>query len=107
MEETLFTPAAVMELLAGIEELSEYDIGFEYNESSSIDFIIGDSVYSINDDAVEIEVDEQDLSLVTEVNNETLNEFDGDSEIESGLIKEIAKTLTIGGLIRLVKKILF
>ena len=107
MEELVFTPAAVLDLLSSIEELKDYDIEF-YNDNNTMSFTIGESKYEINTKVAEdVEVPEEVLDEVSEINEENYEPYldqvaDGDV-VEGGLIKELIKTLAIGGLVRLTK----
>lgn len=107
----LFTPAALMDLLTQIEELNDKEI--EINESSdgSISLKIGDSTYKINSsDATELAADGDTVDAVDEINMEAYEEVQDRTEDEdpvtSGILKELAKSLMLGGMIRLSKKLL-
>jgi len=107
----LFTPAALMDLLTQIEELKDKEI--EINESSdgSISLQIGESTYKINSsDAAEIEADDYIIDAVDDINMEAYEEVQEKSEDEepvtSGMLKELVKSLMLGGMIRLSKKLL-
>ena len=107
----LFTPAAIMDLLTQIEELKDKEI--EINESSdgSISLQIGDSTYKIDSsDATELEADEDTVDAVDEINMEAYEEVQDKAEDEepvtSGMLKELVKSLMLGGMIRLSKKLL-
>lgn len=106
MDELIFTPAAVLDLLSSIEELKDYDINFE-ESGSGIVFSIGDSRYEIKNSSAEaVEVPEEVVDEVAEINEENYEPYisdDGES-VEGGLIKEIIKTLALGGLVRLTKR---
>lgn len=107
----LFTPAALMDLLTQIEELKDKEI--EINESSdgSILLMIGESTYNIDSsDATELAADEYTIDAVDEINMEAYEEVQDKSENEepvtSGVLKELVKSLMLGGMIRLSKKLL-
>ena len=96
-ESILFTPAAVLDLLSQIDELSDLDIG--------------SSIYEIdNSNATTISVDTSTADTIEDVNEQAyddiVDEFDDSETIESGIIKEIAKTLLLGGMLRVGSKIL-
>lgn len=106
MDELVFTPAAVLDLLSSIEELSDYDIDFN-EDDSKITINIGESSYEIEkNSASDVEVPDEVVEEVAEINDENyepyLAEEDGES-VEGGVIKELLKTLAIGGLVRLTK----
>lgn len=118
--ELLFTPASVLSLLTGIEELKDKEIQFEENEDSVV-IHIGDSQYTVDtSNAQEVEVDEETVETVGDINEEGYQEVVDENEdadfdladeeeleeeseeaVEGGIIKEIAKTLLVGGLVRL------
>lgn len=107
MEELVFTPAAVLDLLSSIEELKDYDIDV-YDSGDKLTFTIGGSQYDIKTSVAEdVEVPEEVIEEVAEINEENYEPFQGqieeDEPVEGGLIKELIKTLAIGGLVRLTK----
>ena len=128
MDELLFTPAAVLGLLSQIDELKGVNVGVsEYTDGVQIQ--VGKSVYTISsEDAEKIDVDESVLDRVDEISVDAYQELensgsieihdpDGDGHIEEvtdsddeavegGVIKELAKTLFVGGLVRLTAKML-
>lgn len=106
MNEIVLTPAALLDILQQVEELSEYPISVT-ETSDMIQIRIGDSVYTLpTSDAESIKVDEDVVELVSDVNDTTYEELDNSEPVESGLLKEIAKTLLVGGMVRLTTKLL-
>lgn len=111
MEELVFTPAAVLDLLSQIDELKDLDVGIS-ETPDGIQVQIGDSIYMISDNNFQdIEVSEEVVEEISDLNDTTYDEISSDNVIsdetvESGIIKEIAKTLLVGGVARLVKKFL-
>lgn len=108
MESLVFTPAAVVDLLSKIDELGGYDIDY-YETASGISFTIGDSSYTISsNDAEPILVDSEVVDVVENINNETYSEFDESQleSIQSGVFRELAKSLLVGGMVRLTTKLL-
>jgi hypothetical protein len=122
-EETLFTAAAVLDLLRQIDELSDKDIDVFDNESFAL-ITIGDSQYRIDyNQADSVEVPEAAVDEVTDIIEDTYDELgasgveyeevndiqvdeNGDLDVvEGGLIKETLKTLLVGGLVRLTGKL--
>jgi hypothetical protein len=109
MEELVFTPAAVLDLLAQIEELQQYDIGVS-ETPDGVQVQIGESIYLIPfADATDIEVPEDVSDEIADLNEETYENISYADEvsndyIESGLLKEVVKTLLVGGVARLVNK---
>ena len=111
MEELVFTPAAVLDLLSQIEELNDYDIGVS-ETPDGLQVQVGESVYMISSDNFqEVEVPEEVSDEISELNDSAYEDIASTNDtfedtIESGIIKEIAKTLLVGGVARLVGKIL-
>ena len=109
--EIVFTPAAVLNLLAKIEEFKEFDFGLTESLNGTLQLQVNDSVYDLTSESTptDIEVEEAVVDEVASINEETyevLVEDETVSElesIESGIIKEALKTLAIGGLVRLGK----
>ena len=108
--ELVFTSAAVLELLANIEELSDKDIRLE-EKSSGFDIIIGNVAYEIKPaDAIEVAVGEDAVEEIAEYTDEAIEDINEDDEfaeeVEGGVLKEIAKSLLLGGMLKLTSKIL-
>ena len=114
MDEIVFTPAAVLDLLTQIEELEGYEIGIKDGVSGKLQVTIGESVYTIDTNNVaEVHVDESTVNDVEDVNQDAYSSMSDSGEVEvelepinSGIIKQFAKTLLVGGLVRLTSKIL-
>lgn len=108
--ELVFTPSAVLSLLTEIEELDGKEISFTENEDS-VEITIDEAVYTIEaGEAAEVEIDEDSLDAVADVNEEGYSDLEqnsnisfeeADDPVEGGIIKELVKTLAIGGLVRL------
>lgn len=123
--EILFTPAALLDFLRQIDELADYDINVFDNEEFAL-ITIGDSQYRIDfKNAEPIEVPEEVVEEVTDIVEDTYDELgaegvelhdvkdvaiteDGNVEevVEGGVIKELLKTLAVGGMVRLTGKVL-
>lgn len=118
MDEILFTSAAVLEFLSKIDELKDKDLSIDKTIDDKIQITIGDSVYEISDDnATTVEVPEESLYEISDATVDAYEELlDEQSEIvqevsteetteniEGGIIKELAKDLMLGGLIRFAK----
>lgn len=111
----VFTPAGLLEILTQIKELSEYDLSlFEVGDGNVL-LQVGESKYNLPTlDAPEISIDSQAVTILDAVNDSAFDNIDKseglevieDEPIESGIIKELAKTLLVGGVVRLAKKIL-
>ncbi len=112
MDEIVFTPAAVLDLLTQIEELEDYEIGIKEGVSGKLQVTVGESVYTIDTNNVaEVHVDESTVNDVEDVNQDAYSSMSDSGEVElepinSGIIKQFAKTLLVGGLVRLTSKIL-
>ena len=115
MNDILFTPAAVLDLLIKIKELSELDIGITETIDNGIQIQIGESIYEIPGNAPEaVKVDNEVIEQIADINQDTYEELESEENvelsdqttIESGLIKEAAKSLLLGGLVRLTGKLL-
>ena len=109
-DELIFTPSAVLGLLTEIEELKGKQITFKESPEGIV-LTIDDSQYVIDPEAaVSVEVDKDDYDAVSDVNEGGYSDLedtsnvsfeDDDEAVEGGIIKELVKTLAIGGLVRL------
>lgn len=111
MASILFTPAAVLDLLTQIRELEDYEISLIQSDDK-VGIKIGKSNYRIEgSDILDIKVSKSDESNIDEVNDSTLQSMEDSGDIdlepvESGILKQLAKTLLVGGLVRLSAKLL-
>lgn len=113
--EILLTPAALLDFLRQVDELADKDISVD-DTGSALNITIGDSSYSIDfSQAEEVEVPTEVVDEVAEINENTYEEIDdveytevSDEEevVEGGIIKEVLKTLAVGGMVRLTGKVL-
>lgn len=113
MEELLFTPASLLDLLCKVDEFKDMEIGISETLDGKLQLQIGNSYYELEpEDEIAIDVPESDLNAVSEANVDTYNELSdngidvSDQPIESGIIKEALKALAIGGMIKLTAKLL-
>lgn len=105
MNDTLIlTPSALFSFLSQIPELSGKEIQVQDN-GSSIKVSIGDAQYVLQPDTVLSEVDAEVVDAIDEINEDGYVTAE-DQPVEGGLIKELIKTLAIGGLVRLTKSAL-
>lgn len=113
LNEVMFTSAAVLDLLLQIDELKNYTVGMTETLDGELQLQIGDSIYLLtNDDTKTIEVEDEvvgEIELTTEdAYKEIADDVSEDGEsaepVEAGIIKEIAKSLALGGLIRFASK---
>lgn len=116
MSELVFTPVAILDMLQQIQELDGLDKELVENEGT-IQLRIGESLYNIDTSSAEdVYVPEEVVADISEINESEYPEIvDADytadmvnynKSIESGIIKEVAKTLLVGGLVRLTSKLL-
>lgn len=113
-EQIMFTPAAVLDLLSQIEELSDVPVGLAETVDGKIQIAVGDSTYIIensNIDSVDVEpdvidvIDEANLEAYQDlVDSDTVEYIDDEEPINGGIIKEGIKSLLLGGLIRFAGK---
>lgn len=111
----VLTPSALLAFLTQIEELKDLDISISENEDN-IEVQIGESFYTIESpETSTVEVDEEAVNDIEDLNEEGYTELSdtegvdiveditGDEPVEGGIIKELIKTLAVGGLVRLTK----
>lgn len=106
----LLTPASLVDFLSQIDELSKKSISLNSN-NGYIEVSIGEATYRIRpQDEVNVPVSVDDIDEVNNAADDTYDELvdngyiENSDEIESGLIKELIKTLAIGGMVRLAAK---
>lgn len=111
--EIVFTPASLLDIISKIDELSEYEVGLTTTLDGQLQLQVGDSVYDLTSesDVNNVNVDDSVVDDVSEINEDAYDQIvDSEDEeaqpIESGLIKEMIKTLAIGGVVRLGKNYL-
>lgn len=113
MDEILFTPAGVIDLLSQMDELAGQEISITDSGSGSIQIQVGESSYQIlKEDTVEVQVDSAVIEEVNHVNEEAYQDLEDSGEVEiseqesveSGIVKEFLKTLLVGGVVRLAAK---
>ena len=111
MDQLVFTSASILDLLSSIDELKDKNINLTETESG-ISITIGESTYEINTaNAVEVEVDEEVVEEIDEVTSEAYSELsdngvDVQDEVEGGPIKELIKTLMLGGMVKMTANML-
>ena len=106
----LLTPASLVDFLSQIDELSEKSISLN-SDNEYIEVSIGEATYRIRpQDEVNVPVSVDDIDEVNDAADDTYDELvdngyvENSDEIESGIIKELIKTLAIGGMVRLAAK---
>ena len=111
IEQMLFTPASVIDLLSKIDELADYNISLTETFDNKLQLQVGDSIYEIDtDNSTSLRVDSSTLAKAIDVNEDAYAElddnFDVQQDVNAGIIKEVAKTLLLGGMLRLSAKML-
>ncbi len=109
MSDIMLTPSALLAFLNEIDELKDKEINF-HESDDKISISIDDSTYVLDaTGSVEIAVDNRTYSKLEAANEDGYEEIGEDieevatEEIESGIIKELVKTLALGGLVRMTK----
>lgn len=113
-EQIMFTPAAVLDLLSQIEELSDVPVGLAETVDGKIQIAVGDSTYIIdNENVSSVDVDLEVVDVIDEANleayqdlvdSDTVEYVDDEEPIQGGIIKEGIKSLLLGGLVRFAGK---
>ena len=107
-ETKVLTVSGLVSFLSEIEELQGKDISVA-DEDSTLTISIGDSTYRIESlESSEVEVDSAVVDTVDFIDEEGWDEIadvveEAEEPVEGGIIKEVLKTLAIGGLVRLTK----
>lgn len=106
----LFTPSSLVDFLTQVDELKDVNIGIN-DDGENVSISIGDSTYEINPKSVtDIDVSDEDVDQACQANESNYDELEDSGEIEmndsveSGIIKQLLKTLAIGGMVRLAAK---
>lgn len=106
----LFTPSSLVDFLTQVDELKDVNIGVD-DDGENVSISIGDSTYQINPKSVtNIDVSDDDLDQACQANESNYDELEESGSIEvkdsveSGIIKQLLKTLAIGGIVRLAAK---
>lgn len=112
METLVFTPAAILELLASIEEIKDLPVGVSETPDGDIQIQVGESNYIIKEPETKntVKVEEEVVDKVDEINEQAYQDIEDKFEdavekevIETGLVKALGKVLLIGGLVKLLK----
>ena len=110
MSNLVLTPSALFAFLHEIEELKDKEIVIDDSSEDQITINIGESSYVLDaSQSAEVEVEGDVIEEIEEANQEGYDELadeveDVDTEdIEGGIIKELVKTLALGGLVRMTK----
>lgn len=112
METLVFTPAAILELLASIEEIKDLPVGVSETLDGDIQIQVGESNYIIKEPETKntVKVEGEVVDKVDEINEQAYQDIEDKFEdaveeevIETGLVKALGKVLLIGGLVKLLK----
>lgn len=105
-ERMLFTADSLFVLLNKVEEFEGFDIACSDNENGSVTLKVNESTYNIEPSLLDmyIDVDKRDIEEIDHVGEMAIEEA-GDV-VTSGIIKEGVKTLLVGGVVRLLTKVL-
>lgn len=113
MDDVVFTPASVLSLLTKIDELKDVNIGMTETMDGKLQLSVGESVYELEPEVdTSVQVDDSVVDKIEDVNQQTYEDLAEDGEVElqeevtGGVLKEIAKTLLLGGMVRLTGKML-
>ena len=110
MSNLVLTPSALFAFLNEIEELEGVEIVLDDSKEDQLVVNIGDSSYVLDaSQSAEVEVDEDVIEEIEEANQEGYDELGNkvedviQEEVEGGIIKELIKTLALGGLVKMTK----
>ncbi len=114
MEEIVFTPSALLELLSQVTEFSDHKLAISETLSGDVQLQVDDSYYVLKSKNEDLTVDEDVVDTIADINDDVYEELvedqvdedQPDDYIESGIIKEALKSLLLGGMIRLSSKLL-
>lgn len=107
----VLTPSGLIAFLSQIEELDGKDslAISEADDGSGLTIYIGDSTYRLQPEFdSEIEVSSEVVDEIADIDDSGYDDLGDDFEevdedIEGGILKELIKTLAIGGLVRMTK----
>ena len=112
MDELLFTPAALLDFLVQVDELKDKYISVSESDSDILISIDNATYKIVPTDVTDVEVSEDDIEDIDEASMETYSELENSGDITlsdsvtGGVIKELGKTLLVGGMVRLTTKLL-
>ena len=109
MSNIVLTPSALLAFLNEVEELKDKEINF-HESDDELSISIDDNTYVLDaSNAVEVELDDYSFDEVETANEDGYEEIGediediSDEDVEGGIIKELVKTLALGGLVRMTK----
>lgn len=114
--EIVFTKCGLLEVLASIDELRGLDLELSDN-GSSIELKVGNSTYTINNSAAtEVSAPEEVVEQIESIDQTTLEDLtDGEDasfniaeqeNVNAGILKHLVKSMLVGGMIRLLPKLI-
>lgn len=105
-QELLLTSVSLFDILSQISELSSCKIDVS-DTGTSISIKIDDNTYVVKSSSNDIvSAPESVVQDVSEIVDTEYGRSNSSENIESGVLKEIVKTLAVGGLVRLSAKLL-
>ena len=105
-QELLLTSVSLFDILSQISELSSCKIDVS-DTGTSISIKIDDNTYVVKSSSNDIvSAPESVVQDISEIVDTEYGRSDSAENIESGVLKEIVKTLAVGGLVRLSAKLL-
>lgn len=112
---TVFTPVGILEILSQISELDDYELGLQEDPNGDVRIFVGESQYIIKSSSLDkLVVPENVSDSIENIDKDTADEIlDAGAEershsdvVESGVLREIVKSMLVGGAIRMIKKLL-
>ena len=105
--EVVFTPSGLLEVLAEIDQLKDCDIQVSENENGTVTLQIDDAIYTLQGkEENAVEVTEEVLDTIEEINDdgyaEVSDEADDIEPIESGLMQDYARAISLGGFVKML-----
>lgn len=107
-QEIVLTQSGLLSFLSQIEELEGKELGISVTQDGAgLMVYIGDNIYQLeSDESSDISVPSTVVKELTEIDENGFDELNADideqyDEVEGGIVKEILKTLAIGGLVRM------
>lgn len=114
-QEYLFTASGLLDMLLQIDEFKYYQLDISSDGLGNLQLHVNDSIYMFKAvDSVNIPVSDTQFEAVQDCAESTyeaiLDDIDYDSSdlqsVNSGLLKQLVKTLLVGGMVRITNKLL-
>lgn len=109
----LFTSTSVLDLFSQIPEFQNFDIKITEEEDGSLLISVNDNNYELipdEDSVLDLPTDEFTLDQLDENEDQAYDQMvedgraDDTDSVEGSIIKEVMKTLALGGMLRLGSK---